>query len=239
MGYLGKKIEADMIDITKDVDILIDNNYIYSESPITGPTYSDITSIENWSLYGKYVTVDYLQIRDQIKEQIGIINWSGCNNVERGIIIDYYVVDETITPSENTTNKITYLMSIKGLSQDESIRYLQDVFGSHHIKDLKSCAKRAESPKLYSVVAKYLDLNDARDFFQTVRNLYIDFKEQAIKGTLDGDVGVGLFDYIECTPGTIYEYAGLSSKGYVMQNGDTDTINFSSELMDIFRGGKI
>ena len=63
--------------------------------------------------------------------------------------------------------------------------------------------------------------------------------EQAIKGINDGDVGVGLFDYIESTVGTIYENAGLASKAYPMVNGDTDEANLVYELMDIFRNGNI
>ena len=130
-------------------------------------------------------------------------------------------------------------MTTKGLSQADSIAYLQSAFGNHHIKDVVNCKLRAESPKIYTIIAKYLNLNDGRDFFQTVRNLYIDYKEQAVKGTLDGSVGVGLFDYIENTAGTIYEFSGLASKNYTMQNGDADETNFVLELMEIFRNGNI
>jgi hypothetical protein len=92
------------------------------------------------------------------------------------------------------------------------------------------------SIKLYEVMGKYLTVSDSTDFFTTVENLYFAFEKQAIKGSLDGSE-VALFDYIESTTGTVYEFTGLESKGYAMQNGDADMVNFIVDIMDILRKG--
>jgi len=57
-------------------------------------------------------------------------------------------------------------------------------------------------------------------------------------GTQDGSSEDALFDYIESTTGTVYEFAGLASKGYTMQNGDVDETNFINAIMDILRHGE-
>lgn len=215
------------------------NTPFITSTATTVSGYENITSIKNWYVFGINAANDYLHMREQVRDIISVVGWSGTSNEERDILIDLYLDDPNIPTSGNNTNKIVHLMTTNGLSQVDSIQYLQDVFGEHHIKDIAICKLRADSSKLYSVVAKYLTLDDGRDFFQTVRNLYIDFKEQAIKGTNNGTVGVGIFDYIENTVGTIYENAGLNSKGYIMQNGDPDETNFISELMDVFRNGNI
>ena len=80
-------------------------------------------------------------------------------------------------------------------------------------------------------------LSHSHYFFTTVENLYFGYEKQAIKGTNDGSE-TGLFDYIESTVGTVYEFAGLESKGYTMQNGDLDETNFIAAIMDVLRNGK-
>jgi len=234
---LGKLIGYNLT--TKNMD----DNSLFTKVPIKvfmntidDADYEDISSVENWHKYGKFgePRVDYLCIREGIRESSGIdespSNWNNLTIAEKDIVIDYFLYSDD-------TAKVIHLMTTRALSQSQAVQYLQDTFGTHHILDCQVCARRASHPRLYSIVAKYLDLNDAKYFFQTVRNLYLDYKEQAIKGTLDGDVGAGLFDYIESTEGTIYETAGLSAKGYIMKNGDPDETNFIVELMDLFRKG--
>jgi len=135
------------------------------------------------------------------------------------------------------TDKVTHLVTVHGKSPSDSVTELQKAFAKNHVRDIQSCRARLDSVTLYEIIGKYLSFIDAKDFFQTVRNLYIDYKDQGIKGTKDGMVGVALFDFIESTPKTIFESAGLSSKGYDMQNGDADASNFVADLMTVFRNG--
>ena len=114
--------------------------------------------------------------------------------------------------------------------------FLVDAWAYHHILDVDACGERSVSLKLYEIMGKYLTKADSTDFFTTVENLYFAFEKQAIKGSLDGSE-VAVFDYIESTTGTVYEFTGLESKGYTMQNGDLDMVNFIVDIMDILRKG--
>jgi len=200
------------------------------------PNYTDVTSIENVFKYGEKAKGDYIAIRKFCKELFYDVNklWVNCNNIERDIVIDYsfYMKDDNINA---TTEKITHLMNVKGMSQLDAISYLQNAYSIDHINMSKSCNKRGSSQKIYSIIAKYLNNIDGLDFKNTIRTLFKDYKEDALLGTTHSSLGlVGIIDYLNSTVGTIYEGVGLMSKGYTMQNGDTDATNLITELNGIF-----
>jgi hypothetical protein len=189
------------------------------------------------SVYGRRLCNDYYQFRTFLNEQLDVKTWAGCSDSEKDLVIKINVKESAISDATDGTNKVTYLISSGQAADPESARlFLVDAWAYHHILDVDSCGARSVSLKLYEIMGRYLTKADSTDFFTTVENLYFAFEKQAIKGSLDGSE-VAVFDYIESTTGTVYEFTGLESKGYTMQNGDTDMANLIADIMDILRKG--
>ena len=189
------------------------------------------------SVHGRRLCTDYYQFRTLLNEQLDVKTWSGCSDSEKDLIIKINVKESAISDATDGTNKVTYLITSGQAADAESARlFLVDAWAYHHILDVDACGSRSVSLKLYEIMGRYLTKADSTDFFTTVENLYFAFEKQAIKGSLDGSE-VAVFDYIESTTGTVYEFTGLESKGYTMQNGDLDMVNFIVDIMDILRKG--
>ncbi len=212
---------------------LVDNSYDFGANNATDKS-QDLILL---SIYGRRLCTDYYQFRTLLNEQLDVKTWSGCSNIEKDLIIKINVKESAISDAADGTNKVTYLITSGQAADAESARlFLVGAWSYHHILDIDACGSRSVSIKLYEVMGKYLTVSDSTDFFTTVENLYFAFEKQAIKGSLDGSE-VALFDYIESTTGTVYEFTGLESKGYTMQNGDADMSNFIVDTMDILRKG--
>ncbi|PCI96660.1 MAG: hypothetical protein COB15_09740 [Flavobacteriales bacterium] len=226
--YLG--VNADGVNLTKSW------GWDFSEGT---PELKEIVLIVNnpmpVALNG---SKDYYQFREYQRTILDTKTWANLSSEERDFMIKLYLKETALDDATDALNKVTHLISTGQAGDAESARtVLVDNWASHHILEIESCQARATSKALYNVIGKYLTLSDATDFFITVENLYLAYRDQAIKGINDGPE-VGLFDYVESTPGTVYEFAGLStSKLYVMQNGDADMTNFVIDLMNILRNG--
>ncbi len=226
--YLG--INADSVDLQKNW------GWDFSEST---PVLKEVVSILNHPMpINLGESNDYNQFREYTRAILDVKTWANLSNSEKDFMIDLYLKETDVDQATDDINKATHLITTGQAVDAESVRLLiVDKWSSHHVLDIESCKARANALKLYISIGKYLTISDATDFFITVENLYIGFRDQAIKGTQDGS-DEGLFDYIESTAGTVYEFAGLASKGYVMQNGDPDESNFVAEIMDVIRHGK-
>lgn len=228
VDYLG--VNGDTLDLK--------TSWGWDFSEVT-PTFKEIVTILNHPMpinIGE--SNDYYQFREYQRILLDATNWTSLSNVERDFMIKLYLKETVIDAATDAVNKVTHLITTGQAVDPESARLIiVDSWAAHHILDVESCQARSKALRLYFEVGKYLSLSDATDFFVTVENLYIAFRDQAIKGTNDGSE-VGLFDYIESTVGTVYEFAGLASKGYTMQNGDLDESNFVNAIMDVLRHGK-
>ena len=181
---------------------------------------------------------DYYQFREYRRIILDVETWANLSIIERDFMIELYLKETSISDATDATNKVTHLITTGQAVDTESARLIiVDKWARHHVLDIESCSARANALRLYIEIGIYLSIADATDFFITVENLYIGFRDQAIKGTNDGSEE-GLLDYIESTVGTVYEFAGLASKGYTMQNGDLDESNFIAAIMDVIRHGK-
>lgn len=214
----GDQVNSPIIATTQSLDLNI---------------YDDVTSIENWYKYD-FLCTDILQTRDRIKSMINNITWANLTNTERDIVIELYLKEDVV--SENTYNgyKVAYFMG-KGYTLDQSRYLLFQAYGDFHVREIRACYKRANSEKLYKVIAKYLTLADAGDLIKVTHKLFDLYKTQAIRGTLDGNAGEGLFNFLESTPGSSYEYSGLAQQGYTLNTGSYS--DFITELMDVLRNG--
>lgn len=201
------------------------------------PGYTDKTNdIISWRDYGLDVCTDYLQVRDCIRLILNTSVWTTLTVEEKYATIDFYTREDGITIEDDNSRKILFLIS-EGYTQEEAKDYMQTAWAEFHKEEIKACYKRAYNKTIFKVFSKYLNLEEAADLTRVIQDLYYMYTTQGIKGTKDGHAGEGLYDFIESTPGTSYETAGLEQQGYTMQTGDPDTTNFVAELMDVLRGG--
>ncbi|MCK5616510.1 hypothetical protein KAR91_82370 [Candidatus Pacearchaeota archaeon] len=233
---MGYKLYIEDIAVNPVVKVLLDTDPV----PLgdTGDAYIDYSQdLLAWKAYGLQGCRDYTQFRTRVIEQLDIKTWGVLSDAEKDFVIEIYAKETALTTEADATNKITYLITTGQASTVEEGRiFLVNAWADHHILDVVACGQRATAVRLYSDIGIYLSLSDTTDFFTTVENLYFAFERQAIKGSKDGSE-IGLFDYVESTPGTVYEFAGLASKGYTMQNGDPDETNLISDIMKIIRKG--
>ena len=186
---------------------------------------------------GQKMAVDYLKARSLILEEMNSKGgWINLTDVEKDVIINVFLEDPLVDTATNNTNKVTHLMTTKGMSVTEAQAYLATAYAMHHVKEVKSCEKRAASQDAAELVAIYLNLSDARDFIDTTKTLYDMYRLQGIKGTQYGTVGEGLLDFIESTPGTSFEHIGLAQQGYTINNS-MPVSGLVSGLVDILING--
>lgn len=227
MNYLLYLEDGEAIPAVK---ILLDSE----STPIGFTDSTDICNIHKYSEMGGF---DYLGARGKIKDlfyDAGKL-WINCTNDEKQIVIDYSIYMDQ-DDANATTEKITFLMTEIGLSSPESIQYIQTSYATDHVFISCACRIRARSVSLYEIVAKYLSNDDALDFKNTVRTLLSDYKEDALIGTQYSTTTTesGIVDYFKSEVGSDYEFTGLASKGYTMQNGDPDETNLIIDLGNLF-----
>lgn len=193
------------------------------------------------TLYRKYsnpkIAVDYLKARDLAQEDlVSQGGWNSLNDVDKFTIIDFFVDDPSLTREQNDGNKVVFLMTIKGISQTDAIKYLQRAYSKHNVKEIEACNKRANSVAIRETLLSYLSLGDIADFTRVTKDLIALYTTRGIKGVNDGISGEGLFDFIERTAGTSYATAGLEDQGYTLIAGQTYE-SLKTELMEILREG--
>lgn len=237
MSYKIGKLKIGTTSLVKDgvtKDGILDAPIISTDGTLDTDKYDDITSIENWMQYGDVLCTDYLQTRERVRDELEASGWSGLTSTEKQIIIDLYLKEAAKDDVTANTEKVVFLMG-QGLTQPQAQGVLVQAYSIHHVKEIRSCTKRANSEMLYVVIAKYLSLADAGDLIKISHKLFDLYKTQGIRGVNDGNAGEGLFDFLESSVGTSYETSGLTQQGYTLNTGDFTT--FITELMDVLRNG--
>jgi hypothetical protein len=196
--------------------------------------YDDITSIENWFKYGGSLTTDYLQLRERVRAILNSVTWNGTTPSEKSVIIELYLKETSKTENQANMEKVMYLMGL-GFSLDDAQTEIIKSYANYHLLEIDSCYKRANSERIFKIIAKYLNLADAADLIKTTHKLFDLYKTQGVRGTKDGESGEGLFDFLESTVGTSFETTGLRQQGYALKSGDYNI--FINELMDVLRHG--
>ena len=234
---------------TIEVKLCVENDQeipaiqILPSGDATPAGYTDQTmDLLKWKDFGEPVCTDYLQFRMYIMQVMtdkvdGGDSWDDLSDAEKDLLIENYASEDQVDGATDGMRKVVHLMTVHGMSQPEAVKYLEDVFADHHIKEIDSCEKRVKNKTLFQVIAKYLTIAEAADFTQVIDQPYYMYATQGIKGINDGEAGEGLFDFIESTAGTSYETAGLQEQGYPMKNGDPDMTNFIADLMEVLRKG--
>lgn len=177
----------------------------------TVPTgYTDISSIQNWDLFGDMAANDYLVYKSQIKYLVQNIGWSGLTTVEKDIAIRYYAYLDS-------TDAVIYLMQEKGLTQHEAKVFLIHKWHLHHRLVIESCQQRWYYVKY--VIPLYLSFADCEDALanQRVMQLITQLLDLGLLGTEAGDSRSGIVNFLESTG----EFAnnGLREMGYTLLEG--------------------
>jgi len=199
--------------------------------------YDDISSIENFYA-NPSVFNDYLQMRRHIDDLINTgspSGWDSLTTAEKQILIDLHLKDRSLSQAANDTNKVVFLMT-NGLTLEEAQGHLINAYAEHHVNDKISCTTRANSKRSAIIVAKYLQLSDATDFINEIKNLLELYISRGIKGIEYDSLDYGLFDYFKSTPGSPYEFTGLASNAYALKTGTLQ--NLIDELLDVLWLGK-
>lgn len=227
------KLKTERTILINDGEI-VDSPIISVNGSLDLTKYDDITSMVSWDEYSDNLCTDRLQTRDRIKEILNSQGWSGSTDNDKEIVIKYYLKETNKEDSVSNTEKVMFLMG-KGYTLEQAQGRLIQAYSTFHIIEINACHSRANSAKLFEVIAKYLDLSDASDLIKITHKLFDLYKTQAIRGVNDGNAGEGLFDFLESTIGTSYETTGLTQQGYTLNTGDNTT--FINELMDVLRKG--
>ena len=229
MWKLFRKIPAGKTYIalvTEDPNVVFD--YYISENS-NEPTDQELLTISEWFKHYNSTIEEYAQCRQWSRDFLETTGWASLSDSDKDAAIELDIAD--------ANDAVPYLMG-KGYTLDQAKGKLLMSFANDHKKNVEACKLRMSEPHLYVIIGKYLDLSQAASFFSLTQNLSDAYERQAIKGTKDSSSGVGFFDFIESTAGTIYETAGLAAQGFILNDGSTDVTPLVAELMDWFRYGK-
>ena len=185
--------------------------------------YVDISNILNWHNLGSQIANDYLVYKNAIKELIIENGWSNLTNVEKDIAIQYYAYPDA-------TSAVIYLITVKGMSQQQAQGFILQQWHRHHGNVIISCKQRWYYAKF--IVPQYLNFTDAETLFNTIESLAFAYNDMGRLGVEYGDKTNGIMDYIEST--NAYVGAGLRESGFTI-SGTWD--DFIQAMKNVFVEG--
>lgn len=174
-------------------------------------SYEDISSIIHWNQFGCIVANDYLVCKNQIKMLVDEIGWTNLSNTEKDLTIKYYAYD-------NPTDAVIYLMTTKGMTQQQAQGFLLLQWHRHHSGVVNTCKQRWYYVKF--TVPQYLNFYDSEDLLGTIESLIFSLIDMGIQGINYGDKKEGVMDYVESTNCFIGQ--GLKQSGYTLIQGTWD-----------------
>jgi hypothetical protein len=186
--------------------------------------YVDISSITNWDTYGESIANDYMCVRFTIRSLCRSKGWSNMTNSEKDLAIKHYI-------SDDPTNAVIYLMTTKGMTQQQAQSFVLMSWHKYHAKLINAAKQRMYYLKF--VVPQYLSLDDCEKLFDDAQSLIYEFTELGRFGIEIGDKKSGLLDYIMSTNDFIG--AGLEESGLTLLQGTWDS--FRSALRGILVDG--
>ena len=146
---------------------------------------------------------DYLVCKHEIKELVVNKGWNNLTNNEKDIAIQYYSYPDA-------TSVVIYLMTVKGMSQQQAQGFMLQQWHRHHGNVIIACKQRWYYVKF--VVPQYLNFTDAEDLFNHIESLAFAYNDMGRLGIDYGDKTNGIMDYIEST--NAYIGNGLRESGY-------------------------
>jgi len=202
--------------------------YFTSEN-LSEPNSMLVDSIEEWFKNFNNSIEEYSVAKQWCKDYLNTNGWALLTDGDKDALIALDLSSDT--------DSVPYLMG-KGYSLEQARETLLVAFSKDHIKNIEACSKRMNDEYLYFIIGKHLPLGEAASFFSLTQNLSAAYERQALKGTVDSPgMGVGFFDFIEDTPGTVYATVGLDSQGFLGNAGDGNMSPLREDLMKWFRYG--
>ena len=186
--------------------------------------------------------------------------WGNCTPEEKelltilNITLDDTLVDATTgVPTGDSTgikkslfDKVAYytvkFMTENGKNQATAsaiaqLKVKQEI-AKHNSRFAHDCEVAVEDVNeegyIYDLAGYYISKENASDMVRKIREHVLDFEKWGITGLADTDVsGAALYDFIESTAGTEYEFTGLAQQGYTILNGTVE--EFITDLLNWFK----
>lgn len=170
--------------------------------------YVNISSIVNWDSLGEISANDYMVVRFEIRDMCRDKGWTALSNMERDIAIKHFI-------SDNPQNEVIYLMTVKGMSQQQAQGFILVSWHKYHAKLLEACQQRIYYMKF--IAPQYLSLIDAEKLFDSAKNTIYDFTQLGRFGIEIGDKKSGILDYMMSTNDFVGQ--GLEESGLTLTQG--------------------
>ena len=180
-----------------------------SEATLVAADHTSLNSIELWSRFGAATGKDYISVRASIYVlMLTAGGFANLSNAEKAIAAEYFVVDRDDR------------LSIFGTQEA-----MEEAGIAYHELAKAARTKRYEASiiHLYNLVNQPDANTIATDFYNTgVSALYV---ESGVRGSIWGNPGLdGILDYVNATPGSIYEPNGVRAGDTVPQTGTLDEL---------------
>ena len=186
--------------------------------------YDNITSIENMYNWGVNAIDTYQTWQKGVRLCGYETGWSAMTDTEKDCIIDMYAYPE------GSTEIITYLVTTKGMTQDEAESYLIDKWHIYWNSFLSDCPERWSNAA--KVTVEYLPFSAASQVLDTVNVLVDKYLVAGRLGVGYGDTSDGLMNFIMSSNG--YVGNGLEeycvAQGFILKKGDYNS--FRNDLQD-------
>jgi len=200
---------------------------LFSEDLLDG--YKDITSIDNIDKYGYYVNVDYIYLKDRIRDVSDSKGgWTGTTVEEKYILIKYYNYRDL------NMEKVMFLMS-QGYSQQQAMIFLVKSWFKHNLQFIPSIIERWKFSKFYLLtMCDKNSVEEELERLEIAHSLHL-MKEYGIVGSGYGDVNrKGIMDYFESTG--LYVDNGFLESGIQTFDGLTKEMVIS-QVQDVMING--
>lgn len=224
---LAYKINNQPIGNTFQVEDLNGNQpYILSTTGEILENYSDITSIENWHIYGENVLRDYQELQKAIRLEFYKKGWDNCTHPEKDIVIKYYA-NPDLGLGVETQKIVIHLMTYHGMTQDEAVGYMIECWVQHWEKNKECCKTRWID--VARTVLKYLSFADATDLDTSLFELKLAYLDSNLQGIGYGDSKPGIMNFVKSE--SVFIGNGLAEKGYTLNVGTIQ--DFINDLEDV------
>jgi len=179
--------------------------------------YDNITNIENMYELGNEPCGTYQTWQKGVRLCGYEVGWSAMTDTQKDYIIDVYAYPE------GSTEIITYLVTTKGMTQNEAENYLTDRWHIHWGNFLKDCPERWNNT--VKVTVGYLPFSASSQLMDTVNVLVDKYLVTGRLGVGYGDTSDGLMNFVMSSSG--YVGNGLEeyciAHGFTLNKGDYDS----------------
>lgn len=196
--------------------------------------YTDISSIENWHLYGKKakqgeaskIKCDHGYVVEQFMQIAKTTTWILLSNSDKDLVAYYYAIDPVL-PTYGDTEIITHYVITKGMTVQEASAYHIQLVSENLNRLVKMAKLRADCHRLKAAFIMYFkDITTVNNFVNATAAYTVSYKGQYLLGVGRGDTKTGYLDFVENTG---FYSAGGGIKDYEM---NTDLVLAYLPLVD-------